>query len=56
MVAMCDGSTKFIGESIEYGVYCRLMSSDGKKTKTPGVNSGSPTPSWQSSILSEDSY
>ncbi|MDX1945540.1 MAG: DUF1559 domain-containing protein [Pirellulaceae bacterium] len=56
MVAFCDGRTQFVAESIEYSVYCRLMTSSGKLTKTPGANSSSPTPGWQTTTLSEDSY
>jgi prepilin-type N-terminal cleavage/methylation domain-containing protein len=55
-IVMCDGRTDFISESIDYQVYCLLMSSNGKKTKTPGANSTSPMPAWQSSLLSADSY
>ena len=56
VVVFCDGHTDFLSESMDYQVYCLLMSSNGKKTKTPGANSTSPMPTWQSSLLSADSY
>jgi prepilin-type N-terminal cleavage/methylation domain-containing protein len=37
MVAMCDGSTKFISETIDYTVYARLMTSEGARYLPPGV-------------------
>ena len=34
-MAMWDGSTKFVSNTIPYSVYGRLMSSDGRRTQTP---------------------
>ncbi|MBC7856057.1 MAG: DUF1559 domain-containing protein [Pirellulaceae bacterium] len=34
-VVMADGSTKFIGDDVQYHVYCRLMSSNGRRTEDP---------------------
>jgi prepilin-type N-terminal cleavage/methylation domain-containing protein len=61
-MAFCDGSTRFISGMIQYTVYCRLMTSNGAKTKDPGTNNRSPwnamtTPnSWQEVALDEDDY
>lgn len=62
MVSMCDGSTKFLRSTIEYTVYCRLMSCDGKKTKDPGTNNLNPpavmlpAQRWQEVVLDEDDF
>jgi len=37
MVAFCDGRVKFVSESINYFVYCRLMTSEGKKYLPAGT-------------------
>ena len=37
MVAFCDGRVKFVSESINYMVYCRLMTSEGKKYLPAGM-------------------
>jgi prepilin-type N-terminal cleavage/methylation domain-containing protein/prepilin-type processing-associated H-X9-DG protein len=56
-MAMWDGSAKFVSNSIDYTVYARLMSSDGKRTRDPctTVFEG-PTPVWQASDLSEGEW
>lgn len=36
-VTFCDGSTKFINESISYVVYTQLMTSNGRKAYNPGT-------------------
>jgi prepilin-type N-terminal cleavage/methylation domain-containing protein/prepilin-type processing-associated H-X9-DG protein len=44
-VAMCDGSARFINETVSYRVYCRLMTSDGRRSADPGAStptSGGP--------------
>lgn len=54
-VVMADGSTRFIGDTIQYHVFCRLMSSNGRRTEdpdavTPVLNSNSvrsPYPDFQ---------
>jgi type II secretory pathway pseudopilin PulG len=54
---MCDGSTRFLNDSISYSVYAQLMSSQGRKAYTPNVDptaSGSPArpqPAWQAGKL-----
>lgn len=35
IVTMCDGHSRFMGEDIEYRVYCLLMSPDSRNTKQP---------------------
>jgi hypothetical protein len=37
MVAFCDGRTKFISENINYVVYAKLMTSNGKKYTPAGM-------------------
>lgn len=34
-MAMWDGSAKYVNSTIDYTVYARLMSSDGRRTQTP---------------------
>ena len=34
-MAMWDGSAKYVNNTIDYTVYARLMSSDGRRTQTP---------------------
>lgn len=54
-VCMADGSTRFINDAIRYDVYCRLMSSNGRKTQDPDAatpvlnsnNARSPYPLFQ---------
>ena len=38
-VTFCDGSERFISESIDYGVYCQLMTSNSQNLKDPATNS-----------------
>ena len=44
VVCMADGSTKFINDAIRYDVYCKLMTSNGRKTQDPDptVLNGNP--------------
>ena len=58
MVVKADGSTKFIGDSIRYDVYCRLMTSNGRRTLDPDQNNnpGSPYPNWQNTPIKADDY
>jgi len=46
IVAMGDGSTKFVSDSIQYNVYCRLMTSNGRRTEDPDptVTNGNSAP------------
>jgi hypothetical protein len=44
MVGMADGSVRFISEKVAYDVYARLMTSNGKKCRTPGVHQSMETP------------
>jgi len=36
-VTWCDGRSGFLSEGIEYGVFCLIMSSNGKKTNPAGI-------------------
>lgn len=36
MVLFCDGHTRFLSEEIDYGVYCLLMTPDGRECNSPG--------------------
>jgi prepilin-type processing-associated H-X9-DG protein len=51
MMCMVDGSVKFVNQNVEYPVYCKLMSHNGKKCRTPGYATepapGIPNPPWQ---------
>jgi prepilin-type N-terminal cleavage/methylation domain-containing protein len=42
VVAFCDGTTRFLSDKVDYGgVYCKLMTPDGKNCKEPGQNAPS---------------
>ncbi|MCE9527958.1 MAG: DUF1559 domain-containing protein [Planctomycetales bacterium] len=58
LVVMADGSTKFIADSIRYDVYCRLMSSNGRRTLDPDQNNnpGTPYPVWQNTPIQAGDY
>ena len=57
MVVMCDGSTKFIADSVDYTVYARLMTSNGKKYKSAGQSTAiGAVQTIQQTPLSADSY
>jgi prepilin-type N-terminal cleavage/methylation domain-containing protein len=43
MMAFCDGRVKFISETVAYDVYCRLMTSNGKKYTPAGASPNPPT-------------
>jgi hypothetical protein len=42
VLAFCDGRTQFVHESLDYVVYTRLMTSNGKKYKRAGLNVAQP--------------
>ncbi|MCY2993514.1 MAG: DUF1559 domain-containing protein [Planctomycetota bacterium] len=46
MLAMADGSVRFVGETLDYRVFAVLMTSDGDKARNPGT--GIPDSRWQS--------
>jgi len=59
-VMFCDSSNQFLSDSIDYTVYCLLMSSDGAQTAPPP---GSPFPNieenysrFRTGILVEDDF
>ena len=43
MTAFCGGNVKFVSESIDYTVYCRLMTSEGAKYMPAGINDSGVT-------------
>ncbi|QDU27555.1 hypothetical protein ETAA8_26430 [Anatilimnocola aggregata] len=55
VVCYADGSAKFMAETVDYGVFCLLMTSHGAKTKDPAnPTNASPEPDWQSTKLPAD--
>jgi prepilin-type processing-associated H-X9-DG protein len=42
-VAMCDGSSRFLSEMIDYSVFCRIMTPDGAKALQPGDTNADAT-------------
>ena len=60
MLAFADGHTAFINEAVNYTVYARLMTSNGKKYQPAGVKStASPVPQFiemQSAPVASDAF
>ena len=58
MVVMADGSTRFVADSIRYDIYCRLMTSNGRRTLDPDQNNnpGMPYPNWQITPIQAGDY
>lgn len=57
MVCLVDGSVRFISEKVAYPVYAKLLTSNGKKCRTPGLHQTSevpPVPAWQATPVKED--
>lgn len=50
---MCDGSVRFISDSVNYSVYALLMTSKGRAAYTPGATPAAPVPqpTWQKAKL-----
>jgi hypothetical protein len=56
-LALWDGSTRFVNNNIDYTVYARLMSSDGRRTQDPcDEEFAGPTPTWQATPLTASDY
>jgi prepilin-type processing-associated H-X9-DG protein len=56
-MAMWDGSAKHVSNTIDYTVYARLMSSDGRRTTDPSAAGFTgPTPAWQANSVSNADY
>lgn len=53
-VTMWDGSTRFVMSDIDYTVYGRLLSSQGRRCQDPA--SGAFFPPWQAAALSDSEY
>ena len=46
-MTFCDGHTQKLAETIDYTVYCQLMSSKGREVKVPGDRSLPNDAPWQ---------
>ena len=57
-IAFWGGETRFVADTIDYTVYGRLMSSDGRRTQDPAVDvyPGTADPAWQTTPLSGTDY
>lgn len=54
-VAFWDGSSRYVSDTIDFQVYAKLMSSNGKRAQAPGTATFSGTdPSWQKDPISGD--
>jgi prepilin-type processing-associated H-X9-DG protein/prepilin-type N-terminal cleavage/methylation domain-containing protein len=53
-MAMWDGSARYFSNTMDYWVYGRLMSSDGRRVQDPA--SGTPGPAWQAQSLSDTDF
>jgi len=56
MMCMADGSVRFVNEKVPYDVYAKLLSSNGKKCRTPGIGNENPipVPIWQQVPIQSD--
>ena len=55
-VVFCDGHCQFLREDIDYDVYGRLMTPDGKNSKPINPSNAGANMSWQSVPLNDDDY
>jgi prepilin-type processing-associated H-X9-DG protein len=55
-VAFCDGTVQFISESIDYGVYRQLMTSNSRNLKDPATNTNTNTMGFSMPALTSSSY
>jgi hypothetical protein len=51
VVTFCDGHTQKLSETMDYGVFARLMSSKGREAKLPGASTVGPP--WQNAAVTE---
>ena len=57
IMSMWDGSARYVNNTIDYTVYARLMSSDGRRTQDPAAPAFTgPTPAYQANSLSGADY
>jgi prepilin-type N-terminal cleavage/methylation domain-containing protein/prepilin-type processing-associated H-X9-DG protein len=56
MMAFADGSTKFVGDIVDYTVYARLMTSNGRRARDPYNSNVAPNPAWQAVPLKDGDY
>jgi prepilin-type N-terminal cleavage/methylation domain-containing protein/prepilin-type processing-associated H-X9-DG protein len=55
-VVFCDGSTRFISESIDYGVYAHLMTSNQRRLQEPSSTTATTWPMAWPAALNSGSY
>ena len=54
IATFCDGHVRTVSEEINYEVYCKLMSSDGRRARDPGAPvTAAPDPAFQGQPVSE---
>ncbi|MEM8678448.1 MAG: H-X9-DG-CTERM domain-containing protein, partial [Planctomycetota bacterium] len=63
VVAFADGHVTFVSDTLDYDVYARIMTSNGKAARLPGEqlprdgnNRPVPSPVWQRLPVSESAY
>ena len=57
VMVKCDGSAKFVASTIDYNVYCQLMTSEGRRYKSAGATTSIPAVAAAQQLpLSDDSY
>ncbi|HUE69474.1 MAG TPA: DUF1559 domain-containing protein, partial [Pirellulaceae bacterium] len=57
MMCMADGSVRFVSETVNLQVYAKLLSHNGRKCRTPGIDpstENTPTPTWQGVPITAD--
>ena len=57
-LAFCDGNVRFVSDEIDYRLYARLMTSNGKRAQdpdpaNPDCTNPYPCPPWQADVVTE---
>jgi len=55
-VVFCDGATRFINETIDYGVYAQLMTSNSRRLQEPSSTTQTTWPAAFPTVLNAGSY
>lgn len=56
-LCFADGSVRFVADAMDYTVYARLMTSNGRRTLDPyNPANGSPNPTWQNVPIRDGDY
>ena len=55
-MCMADGSVKFASASMDYMIYAKLMTSNGRRTRDPNNPAVSPFPNWQIVPIKDGDY